>query len=166
MGRKGGMPMVELDGMDMRILEILQAEGRIPLTRLSMRLDVPHSTVRDRLRRLEEAGAIDSYTAVINPATVGFPVSAFVMVTLDQRLETASAVAALMSIDEVTETYLLTGDIDVLVRIWARDVEHLRSILYEKFTDVPGLLRTNTVIVLDSRRKPERLPMVALRAKR
>jgi DNA-binding Lrp family transcriptional regulator len=158
--------MVELDGMDLRILEILQAEGRIPLTRLSVRLDVPHSTVRDRLRRLEEAGAIDSYTAVINPSTVGFPVSAFVMVTLDQRLETASAVEALMNIDEVTETYLLTGDIDVLVRIWARDVEHLRCILYQKFTDVPGLLRTNTVIVLDSQLKPERLPMVALRAKR
>jgi Lrp/AsnC family transcriptional regulator for asnA, asnC and gidA len=151
--------MLELDSMDIRILRMLQSGGRMPLTKLSGRLSAPHTTIRDRLRRLEEAGVIDRYEAVIDPAKVGFPVSAFIMVTLDQRLETARAVEALMNVDEVSETYLLTGDIDVLVRIWAKDVEHLRYILYQKLNQIPGLLRTNTVIVLDSRCKSERLPI-------
>jgi Lrp/AsnC family transcriptional regulator for asnA, asnC and gidA len=151
--------MLQLDSMDIRILRMLQTEGRMPLTKLSGCLNVPHTTVRDRLKRLEEAGVIDRYEAVIDPAKVGFPVSAFVMVTLDQRLETAPAVEALMNVDEVSETYLLTGDIDVLVRIWARDVEHLRYILYQKLNTIPGLIRTNTVIVLDSQSKAEWLPI-------
>lgn len=151
--------MTELDELDIRILEILQTDGRIALTRLSARLDVPHTTIRDRLKKLEDSGAIERYVAVLNPARVGLPISAFVMVTLDQRLETGPAVAALMDVPEVDEAYLLTGDVDVLVRIWARDVEHLRQIVYEKLSVVPGLVRTNTVVILDSRLKAGRLPL-------
>ena len=151
--------MTQLDELDMRILEILQKDGRMALTRLSAHLDVPHTTIRDRLKKLEGGGVIERYVAVLDPARVGLPISAFVMVTLDQRLETAPAVAALMDVAEVGEAFLLTGDVDVLIRIWARDVEHLRQIVYEKLSMVPGLVRTNTVVILDSRIKAGRLPL-------
>lgn len=154
--------MGQLDSVDVMILEMLQSDGRVPLTKLSASLHLPHTTLRDRLRRLEESGVITHYSAVIEPAQVGLPVSAFVMVTLDQQLETSQAVDALMDIEEVTETYLLTGDVDVLVRISARDVEHLRHILYQKFVNVPGLLRTNTMIILDSCLKRGRLPIATV----
>ncbi len=151
--------MPELDSTDIRILRMLQTEGRMPLTKLSEFLNIPHTTVRDRIRRMEEAGVIDRYETVINLAKVGFYVLAFVMVTLDQRVDIAKAVEALMDMDEVSETYLLTGDIDLLVRISAKDVAHLRHILYQKFNSIPGLIRTNTVIVLDSQSKPTQLPL-------
>jgi DNA-binding Lrp family transcriptional regulator len=151
---------MQLDELDVKILDILQVDGRIALTRLSARLDVPHTTVRDRLKKLEEAGAIERYAAILDPARLGLPISAFVMITLDQRLAAAPAVAALLEIDEVGEAFLLTGDVDILARIWARDVEHLRQILYEKLSSVPGLVRTNTVVVLASQAGPGRLPLV------
>ena len=64
--------MPELDSTDIRILRMLQTEGRMPLTKLSEFLNIPHTTVRDRIRRMEEAGVIDRYETVINLAKVGF----------------------------------------------------------------------------------------------
>jgi Lrp/AsnC family transcriptional regulator for asnA, asnC and gidA len=59
-----------------------------------------------------------------------------------------------MKIEEVREIHLLTGEVDVFVEIWARDIEHLRSILYDKLTAVPGMVRTTTLVVLNKQAKP------------
>jgi Lrp/AsnC family transcriptional regulator for asnA, asnC and gidA len=80
-------------------------------------------------------------------------------VTLAQQVENNSAIEALLKIEEVTEIHTLTGNMDAFVRIWARDVEHLRRILYDKFTNIPGMVRTNTIIVLGTHAKPLPLPV-------
>lgn len=151
--------MYPLDDADIKILRALQADGRLPLTQLSEQLDMPHATLRDRIRKLEEAGVIEGYTAIINPASVGFSITCFVELVLDHQVQTERALKALATIQEVTEIYLLTGETDALVQIWARDVGHLREILYERFIRIPGLVRTNTLVVLDTRRKPLPLPI-------
>lgn len=150
--------MVNLDDTDIKILRILQTDVKLPLTQLSERLGIPHGTVRDRIRKMEEAGVIESYAAVINPAKMGFLMNCLVEVTLDQQVENSLSIEGLLKIEEVTEVQLLTGDVDVLVRIWARDVEHLRQILYEKFTRVPGMVRTSTIVVLNTYTKSLPLP--------
>ncbi|MCX6068271.1 MAG: Lrp/AsnC family transcriptional regulator [Chloroflexi bacterium] len=150
--------MIKLDDTDVKILRILQTDVRIPLTQLSEQLGVPHGTVRDRIRKMEEAGVIECYATVLNPVKLGFLMNCLVQVTLDQQVENSQVIDALLKIDEVTEIQLLTGDVDTLVRIWARDVEHLRQILYEKFTSIPGIVRTNTIIVLGTHVKPLPLP--------
>lgn len=160
MNVKTGPHSYQLDDADIKILEQLQSDARIPLTQLSEQLGIPHSTVRHRLQRMEEAGVIEKYAVVINPVRVGFLIDCFVEVTLDHRVETDAALKALSELEEVIELYILTGEIDVLARICARDVEHLREILYERFTQVPGLVRTNTLVILGAQVKT-----VTLRAK-
>ena len=152
--------MYNLDSTDIKILEILQKDVRLPLTQLSEQIGIPHGTIRDRIRKLEEAGVIESYAAVLNPVKLGYLMNCLVAVTLDQQVENSLVMEALLKVDEVTEIQLLTGDVDVYVRIWARDVEHLRSILYAKFTTIPGVLRTSTLMVLRTYSKPLPLPGV------
>jgi DNA-binding Lrp family transcriptional regulator len=146
--------MYNLDSTDVKILQALQSDGRVPLTQLSDQLGIPHATLRDRIRKLENAGVIERYAAVINPAKVGFMVTCFVELTLDHQVETSRTLAALMNIEEVVTVHLLTGATDALVQIWAKDLEHLRQILYDKFANIPGMIRTSTSVVLDTRVKP------------
>jgi len=142
------------DNLDIKLLLALQADGRIPLTQLSAQLGVPHGTIRDRIRKLENAGVIERYTAVINPAKAGYLINCFIEMTLDHQVEVSQAIDALMKIEEVREIHLLTGEVDVFVEIWATDIEHLRHILYDKLTAVPGMVRTTTLVVLDKQVKP------------
>jgi Lrp/AsnC family transcriptional regulator for asnA, asnC and gidA len=146
--------MYNLDDTDVKILEALQADGRIPLTQLSTQLGIPHGTIRDRIRKMENAGVIERYVAVINPAKAGYLINCFVELTLDHRVDVSQAIDALIQIDEVSELHLLTGEVDVFVGIWARDIEHLRHILYDRFTTIPGMVRTNTLMVLNKQTKP------------
>lgn len=151
--------MYKFDNTDIKILQILQTDVRLPLTQLSEQLGIPHGTIRDRIRKMEEAGVIECYAAILNPIQLGFLMNCLVAVTLDQQVENSLAIEALLKIEEVTEIQLLTGDVDAFVRIWARDVEHLRQILYDKFTSVPGMLRTSTIMVLSTYTKPFPLPV-------
>ena len=154
--------MYKPDNLDIKLLLALQADGRIPLTQLSAQLGVPHGTIRDRIRKLENAGVIERYTAVINPAKAGYLINCFIEMTLDHQVEVSQAIDALMKIEEVREIHLLTGEVDMFVEIWARDIEHLRSILYDKLTAVPGMVRTTTLVVLDKQVKPiPLLPQIA-----
>jgi DNA-binding Lrp family transcriptional regulator len=150
-----GRKVSQLDSTDVKILRMLQSEGRIPITQLSAHLDVPHATIRDRIRKLESEGVIEGYQAVINPAQVGLPITGFVQITLDHRLQTSlqQTIDTLMNIQEVSEFYVLTGETDIFVRIHATGMDHLREIIFEKLNRIPGFQRSNTGVVLASGRK-------------
>lgn len=146
--------MYKLDDIDIKILRIIQTDVRLPLTQLSEQLGIPHGTIRDRIRKMEDAGVIECYATIINPVRLGFLMNCLVQVTVNQQVENKHIIEALLEIEEVTEIQLLTGEVDALVHIWARDVEHLRQILSNKLTNIPGILRTNTIMVLDTYKKP------------
>jgi DNA-binding Lrp family transcriptional regulator len=150
--------MEKLDDLDVQIIDILQKEGRIPVTQIGARIDVPHTTVRDRIQRLEEEGVIERYAAVINPAKLGYLISCLVHVTMEQKMELEEIIAVLSSIDEVTEFLVLTGGTDIAIRLYARDIDHLREVIYRKIKAIPGFIRSNTQIVLVSGTMPITFP--------
>lgn len=151
--------MDKLDRLDVQIIGILQTEGRIPITQIGARIGVPHTTVRDRIQRLEDEGIIEGYTIKINPAKLGYLVSCLVHVTVEQRLQLEETIAFLRDIDEVTEYLVLTGNTDIAVRLYARDVDHLREIIYNKIMTIPGFMRSNTQLVLTSGTEPITIPL-------
>ena len=146
--------MDKLDDLDIQIIDILQSEGRIPITQIGARIDVPHTTVRDRIQRLEDEGVIEGYAAVINPAKVGYLISCLIQVTMEQKMELEEIISVLRGIDEVTEFLVLTGGTDIAVRVYARDIDHLRDIIYRKIKSIPGFIRSNTQVVLTSGTTP------------
>jgi DNA-binding Lrp family transcriptional regulator len=146
--------MEKLDDLDIQIIDILRSNGRVPVTQIGAQIDVPHTTVRDRIQRLEDEGVIEGYEAVINPAKAGYLISCLIHVTMEQKMELEDMAAVLGGIDEVTEFLVLTGGTDIAARVYARDIDHLRDIIYRKIKSIPGFIRSNTQVVLASGRSP------------
>ncbi|GIK36802.1 MAG: transcriptional regulator [Chloroflexota bacterium] len=146
--------MEKLDALDKRILAILQEDGRASHVNIARRLGVSHTRVRDRVLRMEEAGVIEGYQVVINPSVLGQGVLCIVQLEVDQRLDFEETVREMLKIDEVVEVTNLTGQVDAHVRVWARDIPHLREILYNKLSTLPAHKSTSSTIVLKQWRKP------------
>lgn len=143
-----------LDDLDLAILTELESNARITASELSRRLDSPSSTIRDRIQRLEDDGVIRAYTTVIDPEKLGLGIKAVVQVTRDHSVSLETLISEAAKLPEITNVQLLTGDTDELITIYARDVEHLKDIMYNKFGSLPGLIRMSTAIVLDERDFP------------
>lgn len=146
--------MYKLDDLDKQILDILQRDGRATHVNIAKQLGVGHTRVRDRILRMEEAGVIEGYQAIINPAVLGQGVLCIVQLKTDQRLDFDGLVEQIMQIDEVVEVTNVTGEVDAHIRIWAKDVPHLRDILYDKLSVLPAHRSTNSTIVLKRWTKP------------
>jgi DNA-binding Lrp family transcriptional regulator len=146
--------LYQLDDLDRQILKILQEDGRASHVFIAKKVGVGHTRVRDRILRLEEAGVIEGYQAIINPAKIGQGVLCIVQLKTEQQFSFDELVAQIMTIDEVVEVTNVTGEVDAHIRIWARDVAHLRQILYNKLSELPAHKSTNSTIVLKRWAKP------------
>ena len=146
--------MRPLDDLDLAILTELENNAKITVSELARRLDSANSTIRDRIRRLEDDGVIRAYTIAIDPKKLGLQIKAIVQVTRDHSIPLETLVSEAAKLSEISHVQLLTGDTDELITIYARDVEHLKDIIYNKFESLPGLIRMSTTIVLDERSFP------------
>lgn len=142
-----------LDDLDFALIALLQENARTPVTQLAQQLKRPTATVRDRLRRLEDSGVIQGYTAVVDVAKIGFLIKALIHIsTSGQAVEPDEFLHGVGEIPEVASADLVTGDFEALVTVHVRDIKHLSRILYEDLRRVPGVTGTTTSIVLLGRR--------------
>ncbi len=146
--------MSTLDALDLAILRELENNARISISELARRLDSANSTIRDRIRSLEERGVILGYKAVLNPAKLGLGIKAIIQVSRDPRVTPQDFLAEPVDFPEVTRVQLVTGETDEFITVYARDVPHLKEIIYDKVGSLPGLTRSNTAIVLGEHRFP------------
>ncbi|PZF80622.1 Lrp/AsnC family transcriptional regulator [Jiangella anatolica] len=148
-----------IDGLDARILELFTVEPRIGVLEASRRLQVARGTVQARLDRLRETGVIATFAPTVDPAALGFRVTAFAM--LDIRQGARESVAAHLSrIPEVLEVHTITGQGDLLCRIVARDNDDLQRVIDDLVGD-DDIVRTSTLIALSTVVAPRILPLVA-----
>lgn len=146
------MPL--LDELDLAILAALEENARIPVSELARQLDAPGSTIRDRIRGLEEEGVILGYTTRINAAKLGLGIKAILRVARDERFSLADFYREPSDLPAVTQVQLVTGETDELITVYAMDVEHLKEIIYNVIGALPGVTRSNTSIVLEETHLP------------
>ncbi len=132
---------MQLSKADLKILKILQEDGRMPLTSLAEATDMSTTTCGRRVAALEAAGIIEGYSARINQTSVGLPISAFISVELERQeadliTEFESYVS---SLEEVMDCYLMTGSQDFLLRVVVADLSGYERFLQEKLTLAPGV---------------------------
>ncbi|MFL0578148.1 Lrp/AsnC family transcriptional regulator [Dietzia sp. 179-F 9C3 NHS] len=141
-----------LDGLDRRLLGLLMSEPRAGVREFARRLGVARGTAQSRLDKLVEGGVIASWAPTLDPAGLGYPLSAFVHVHLAQaRLD--STCAGLAQIPHVLEVVSVAGEFDLVCRVVARDHEHLEDV-FGAIIATEGVLRTRTEIVLTRRVGP------------
>ena len=134
------MENINVDLTDIQILQILQQDAGISNIELAEKISLSPSPCLRRVKLLEEAGYIRGKVTLLDPKTVGLPVNVFIQVTLSRQrkvnLETFEQ--SISQWPEIMECYLMTGDIDYLIRVVVTDLEGCQKFL-DKLTDLDGI---------------------------
>ncbi|WP_290887516.1 Lrp/AsnC family transcriptional regulator [Arenimonas sp.] len=153
-----------LDRTDLALLAILQREGRISNAELAERVSLSASACLRRVQRLEQAGVLAGYSAVLDPARVGLGLQAFVRVQLSRH--DAEAIAGFTrrvnDWDEVIACHALTGDMDYLLHVAVQDLEHFSRFLLDHLLNATGVADVNSSFVLRTVKKARALPLAHL----
>jgi len=138
----------QLDALDARLIDLMATEPRIGLMEVSRRLRVARGTVQARLAKLTERGVIRGFGPEVEPARMGYPVTAFVFLEITQGRLT-EAIAHLEAVPEVLEAHATSGPRDLLVRVVARDTAQLQDII-NRLLSTSAVRRSTSYIVLST----------------
>ena len=148
-----------IDELDARLIATLRANPRVGLLEVARQLGVARGTAQARLRKLEERRVITGHGPEVDPAAMGYGISAFMLIELAQgRL--ADAVKSLEAVPEVLEADAISGPQDLICRVVAHDTEHLQEIVNELLTN-PAIRRCTSYIVLSRQVPPRTGPLVS-----
>ncbi len=152
-----------VDALDARIVEVFATEPRVGVLECSRRLGVARGTVQARLDRMVRAGVIRGWGPELDPAAMGYAVTAFVTLEIRQQHPSRAAHDAvseqLATVPEVLEAHTTTGTGDMLVRIVARSNADLQRVI-DRLLAAEGVVRASTVIALDTQVSPRVLPLL------
>jgi Lrp/AsnC family transcriptional regulator, leucine-responsive regulatory protein len=155
------MPAAELDRTDLLLLTELQRAGRQTNAELAERVHLSPSACLRRVQRLEREGVIAGYRAEVEPERLGLGLQAFVRVQLTRH--DAEAVATFAAVvndwDEVVACHALTGDMDYLLQIVVRDLEHFSRFLLDRLLNQTGVADVNSSFVLRTVKAFRGLPL-------
>jgi Lrp/AsnC family transcriptional regulator, leucine-responsive regulatory protein len=155
------MTAAELDRIDLLLLGELQRGARLTNAELAERVHLSPSACLRRVQRLEREGVIAGYRAEVDPERLGLGLQAFVRVQL-ARHDAASVTAfsdAVNQWDEVVTCHALTGDMDYLLQIVVRDLEHFSRFLLDRLLDQAGVADVNSSFVLRTVKAFRGLPL-------
>ncbi len=153
--------MSEFDATDTRILNVLQKRGRISNADLSDAVNLSASACHRRVQRLEEAGIIRDYVALLDPRKLGRPTVVFVEITLsgqaDEVLDAFERGVKL--IPDVLECHLMAGTADYLLKVVAEDTEDFARIHRRYLARLPGVAQMHSSFALRIVRQTTALPV-------
>lgn len=143
--------MMALDEADIRILQLLQSEGRIAVVDLAERVNLSATACHKRIAKLEDAGVITGYGAHVALRALGYKVEAFVAVSIDRQAKVTadSFKEAIAKLDGLRAWFLLSGDTDFLLHIIAPDLDAYTRRVLDQITSLPGAQAVRTSFVLD-----------------
>jgi Lrp/AsnC family leucine-responsive transcriptional regulator len=145
----------DLDSIDRRILQALQADGRLTFDELAGRVGLSASAVLRRVRRLEEAEVISGYVALVRPEAVGLGLTAYLNVRLEKHSEAHKRnpmdlfKAAVQAWPEVVECVSLTGEMDYLLRVVVTDMAHYARFIGDTLLRHPSVQDCKSSFVLE-----------------
>jgi DNA-binding Lrp family transcriptional regulator len=141
-------PAVEVDQLDLALLRALAVDARQSQRALARQVRMSAPAVADRVARLERAGVIRGYGADIDWATLGYPVTVYLAVTAGPGMDLSDIIREMREFPEVEDMTVVTGSLDLLVRLRVRDHTHLRELLLNKVFQISGVQRTETFLSL------------------
>ena len=156
--------MPQLDRTDLRMLAVLQCDGRITNAELAERVSLSPSACLRRLQRLESEGILTGYSAQVDPEAVGLGLQAFVRVQLAKH-ESESIERFVHQVnewDEIVACYALTGDMDYLMHVYVADLQHFSRFLLDRLLNASGVADVNSSFVLRTVKRSAALPLSQL----
>lgn len=136
--------------------------GRMSWSELAGLLGLSSPAAADRVRRLEEQGIIQGYTALINAESVGYDLTALIAVSLERPEHRKDFLKLVLKLPEIQECHHTAGDDDYMLKVRCRGTRDLDRIISDELKSLPGILRTRTTIVLGTLKETLNVPLPPL----
>lgn len=141
---------MKLDAFDIRIVDELTKDARIPLVQLAKKLKVSNTLIHQRIRKLKETGILKAARYHLDPWRLGYKTSAYTSIMLTNAKHHRKVEQELAKIPEIVECVNISGRYALMVRIFCTNNRHLRDIIYEKIQPIEGVEGTNTTISFET----------------
>ncbi|MFR9523834.1 MAG: Lrp/AsnC ligand binding domain-containing protein [Rikenellaceae bacterium] len=142
------MAKSQLNDIDRKILRFLIKNARMPYLEIARECGVSGAAIHQRIRKLEEQNVILGSRILVNPKALGFDVCAFIGITLKDPRMLLDTMNHLISIPEIVESHFVTGDYNILVKVYCTDNEHMMNTLFDNLLTIPGVASTQTSLSL------------------
>ncbi len=143
--------MEKIDELDRKIIQIITQNARIPFKDVAVECNVSRAAIHQRVQRLMDIGVITGSSYTVNPKTLGFQMCTYVGITLERGSLYKEVVAELENIPEVIESHYTLGPYTMLIKLYAKNDEHLMELLNGKIQEIRGVVQTETLTCLDQR---------------
>jgi Lrp/AsnC family leucine-responsive transcriptional regulator len=140
----------ELDAKDLRILALVQRDGKMSQAVIAKHVGLSTAAVNERLKKLEQAGVIRHFAALVDPKAVGMEVTAFIEIFVEHPRFEETFIKRILELDEVQECHHITGEFSLLLKVRVRDMESLRKLVLHQLGSTEGVRQTRTVMVLST----------------
>lgn len=159
------MAKQRLDRTDLRILGLLQADGRMSHVDVAAKVGLSPSPCARRIRRLEQTGVVAKYAALVDPVQVGQHVLAFVQIKLERHTDEIVGQFRRMLAErpEVISAHAMTGEMDFLLRVVVPDLDALGRLTLHQLLKFPGVRDVRSSLVLETLKSDSAIPLTAAR---
>ncbi|WP_256012481.1 Lrp/AsnC family transcriptional regulator [Desertivirga xinjiangensis] len=149
------------DKIDLQILKILQQNGRITNLQLSSEIGLSPAPTLERVRKLENAGIIKNYHAVINEEELGLGIKTFIQVQLDFHTSNTIQRFAdeVKEIEEVVECHHVTGGCDFILKVFVKDIKSYEKLIMEKISNISVVKTFQTMMILSTSKDEPVMPL-------
>lgn len=142
--------MEKIDNLDRKILRIVMRNARIPSKDVALSCGVSRAAIHQRIQRLIELNVITGSGYHVNPKVLGYSTCTYIGVNLERGAMYRDVVPEFEKIPEIVECHFTTGSYTMLIKLYARDNEHLMDLLNNKIQMIRGVTGTETLISLDN----------------
>ena len=137
-----------MDENDKKILTELISNSRIPISKISSKTGIPDSTVSNRIKKLENNNIIEQYTTIINPEAIGIKVIAMIIIQTETEKHENVGIE-LPKLDKASQVYSISGEYDILIKVWAHTLEELNDIVNSEIRTIDGIEELRELIVME-----------------
>ena len=145
--------MEKIDQLDRKILQIITKNARMPFKDVAEECGVSRAAIHQRVQRLIDIDVITGSGYTVNPKMLGYQMCAYIGITLERGSMYKEVVVALEKIPEIVESQYTLGSYTILIKLYAKNDEHLMELLNGKIQEIPGVATTETLTSLDQRIK-------------
>ena len=146
-----------MDDLDTDILRSLIKNSRITISQMSKEIDAPDATISNRLKKLEK-DVIKRYTVILDWEKIGLEITTIIIIQTESEKH-ESVKEELSKLDEVSEVYSVSGEYDILIKVWVQNIEELNKLMNTKIRSVNGVEDLTEMIVME-RVKEEMVPLI------
>ena len=151
---------LKLDKIDLKILKLMQENGKISNLQLSGEIGLSPAPTLERVKKLEIANIIKSYHASVNEAVLGLGVKAFIQISLVRQIDNVMSKfdEHINEIDEIVECFQVTGNFDYMLKVFVKDIPAFEKLIGEKLSKVEEIRKMQTMVILSQTKNSKVLP--------